>query len=261
MDNPNEPANDHVTTNRQYWNQKAHNWVAAGERAWAAAEPTWGIWNAPESELQLLPSDMNGMKAVELGCGTGYVAGWMARRGADVTGIDVSDEQLATARRLAAQHGAQLDLLHGNAEKTPFADANFDFAISEYGAAIWCDPYVWIPEAHRILKPGGRLRFLGNHPMVAMFSPPDGSAVVREFQRPYFGTHKLDWSEVEFDPGGVEFSLTFQAWIELFRATGFAIEGFKEPRSREVTGDERFFVSDEWASSWPSEQVWYLRKE
>lgn len=76
MDN----ANEHVTTNREYWNGKAHGWVAAGERAWAAAEPSWGIWNVPESELRLLPIDMRGMKAVELGCGTGYVSGWMARR-------------------------------------------------------------------------------------------------------------------------------------------------------------------------------------
>ena len=63
MDN----ANEHVTTNREYWNGKAHGWVAAGERAWAAAEPSWGIWNVPESELRLLPIDMRGMKAVELG--------------------------------------------------------------------------------------------------------------------------------------------------------------------------------------------------
>jgi len=256
-----DKANEHVNVNRQHWNGRAHQWVAAGERLWARDEPCWGIWAVPESELQLLPADMTGLKVIELGCGTGYVSGWMSRRGAQVTGIDVSEEQLATARRLAAQHGAQLELVHGNAESTPFTDASFDFAISEYGAAIWCDPYVWVPEAHRLLRPGGRLRFLGNHPFVPMFSPPDGSALVRELQRPYFGTHRIDWSEVEFDPGGVEFNLTMQGWIELFTTTGFVVEGYKEPRPTQVGGAERFFVSDEWAASWPSEQVWYLRKE
>ena len=256
-----DEAPKHVSTNREHWNDRASEWVEAGERSWAAAKPGWGIWNVPEAELGMLPADMHGLRAMELGCGTGYVSGWMARRGAQVTGIDVSEEQLATARRLAAEHGVQLELHHGNAEATPFPDAAFDFAISEYGAATWCDPYEWIPEAHRILKPGGRLRFLGNHPLVPVFSPPDGSALVKELQVPYFGTHLLDWTELEIEPGGVGFNLTFQDWIELFRNTGFAIEGFKEPRPREASGEERYFVSDEWAAKWPSEQVWFLRKE
>jgi hypothetical protein len=33
-----------------------------------------------------------------------------------------------------------------------------DLAVSEYGASIWCDPHRWIPEAHRLLRPGGRRR-------------------------------------------------------------------------------------------------------
>jgi 16S rRNA G1207 methylase RsmC len=41
----------------------------------------WGNWSLPEEELRLLPDDMTGMDAIELGCGTGYVSAWMARRG------------------------------------------------------------------------------------------------------------------------------------------------------------------------------------
>ncbi len=256
-----ERSTDHVEANRAYWNDRAPDWVAAGERAWAAEEPFWGVWTVPEQALRLLPDDMRGMRAVELGCGTGYVSGWMARLGAEVTGIDISEEQLATARRLAAAHGAQVEFVHGSAEATPFQDSSFDFAISEYGAAIWCDPYVWLPEAHRVLRPGGLLRFLGNHPFVPSFTPPDGSALVRELQRPYFGAHRFDWSNAVVDPGGVEFNLTFEDWFALFERSGFAVVGFKEPRPAQVTGDSRFFVTDEWAASWPSEQVWFLRKE
>ena len=105
---------------------------------------------------------MAGMDAIELGCGTGYISGWMARRGACVVGIDNSERQLATARRLAEQHDVSLTLHHGSAETIPLPDASFDFAISEYGAAIWCDPRIWIPEAHRLLRPGADLVFLGN---------------------------------------------------------------------------------------------------
>ena len=145
----------HVELNRDHWNAMAEEWVAMGEEAWASDAPYWGIWGVPERELGMLPGDMAGMDAVELGCGTGYVSAWMARRGAKVSAIDVSAGQLATARRLAGEHGVDIRFEEGNAEALPFADGAFDFAISEYGAAIWCDPQVWLREAWRVLRPGG----------------------------------------------------------------------------------------------------------
>jgi SAM-dependent methyltransferase len=251
---------DHVRENERYWNEMAHDWVAPGERGWSDEEPTWGIWGVPERELEMLPADMTGMRAVELGCGTAYVSAWMARRGATVAGIDASERQLATARRLADRHGIDLELVHGNAEATPFASGAYDVAISEYGAAIWCDPYSWIPEAHRLLKPGGRLVFLAHHPLASVCSPWDGSELVERLVRPWFGLHRLDWTEVEVDPGGIEFTLPLSDWMALFRRTGFAVEDLREPRPAEDVTETRFFASPDWARRWPSEIVWKLRK-
>ena len=90
----------HVHINRDYWNGMADDWVAMGERAWAS-DPSWGIWGIAEADLALVPINMTGQAAIELGCGTGYWSAWMHRRGAVATGIDISAEQLATARRLA----------------------------------------------------------------------------------------------------------------------------------------------------------------
>jgi SAM-dependent methyltransferase len=53
----------------------------------------------------------------------------------------------------------------------PFADARFDLAISEYGASIGCDPYAWIPEAARLLRPGGQLIFLVNSALLMLAVP------------------------------------------------------------------------------------------
>lgn len=47
-------------------------------------------------------------------------------------------------------------------KEVPLEDGSFDVAVSEYGASIWCDPGKWIPEAARLLRPGGEVVFLRN---------------------------------------------------------------------------------------------------
>ncbi len=249
---------EHVRANRAYWDASAGDWVAAGERNWRS-EPSWGCWNVPEAEVRLLPDDMSGMHAIELGCGTAYFSAWMARRGASVVGVDNSERQLATARRLAAEHGVELTLHHGNAEQVPWPDASFDFALSEYGAAIWCDPYVWIPEAHRLLRPGGELVFLGNTALALICTPPSGDRVEPRLHGSYFDLHRMDWTEAEVDPGGIEFGLPLSAWFQLFRETGFEVLDFRELRPPEGSED-RFGIPAAWARRWPAEQIWRLRK-
>jgi SAM-dependent methyltransferase len=252
---------EHVAENRRHWDVQAHGWVEAGERNWADAEPTWGIWDVPERELRMLPDDMAGLDAIELGCGTGYVSAWMARRGARVVGIDNSDRQLDTARRLAAEHEVALTLVHGDAEHVPYPDASFDFAVSEYGAAIWCDPLVWIPEAHRILRPGGSLVFLGTAPLAMVCSPLDGAIPCTDrLERDYFSLHRLDWRDAVDQPGGIEFNLPVSRWFALFRDTGFAVVDYVEIQAPDPGPEVNDYVTADWAHRFPSEQVWKLRK-
>lgn len=249
----------HASINRDFWNSLAPEYAAYGERLWALTTPEWGIWSTPDHEAPLLPEDMAGLSAIELGCGTAYVSGWMARRGARVTGIDVSEDQLATARRLSAQHQIDVTLIQGDAEKTELPSESFDFAVSEYGAAIWCDPEVWLREAHRLLRKGGKLSFLGSHPMVIVATPENGAPAERKMHRSYRALGRIDWTEVEFEPGGIEFNRTFSDWLALFRDIGFAVTDYREIYAKEGSKDT-FFVSADWAMSFPSEQVWWLKK-
>ncbi len=250
---------EYAAANRALWDATANEWVEPGERNWASP-PRWGIWGIPETELRLLPDDMSGLRAIELGCGTGYVSAWMTRLGAAVVGIDNSQGQLETAERLRAEHGLRIEFIHGIAEQVPFSDGSFDFAISEYGAALWSDPYAWIPEAHRLLRPGGRLVFLSSTTLSAICTPLDGSGPATEtLQRPYFGAHVFDWRHVD-DPGGVEFHLPTGEWFQLFGATGFTVDDFAEVQAPEDDDEVRFFATAEWAHAFPSEQVWWLTK-
>src|SRR6202007_76875 len=105
------------------------------------------------------------------GCGTGYFSSWLSRCGARPVGLDNSARQLAAAGLFQGGSGSHFPRLHADAERAPLRDASFDLAISEYGAAIWCDPYRWIPEAARILRPKGRLHFLGNSPLLMLTMP------------------------------------------------------------------------------------------
>jgi SAM-dependent methyltransferase len=255
-----DPLPEHVLVNRTYWDDMADDWVTAGERNWGRNSPIWGIWSLPDTNLNLLPANMNNMRAIDLGCGTGYVSAWMAQRGAKVVGIDNSPEQLRTAERLRDKTDLQIEFILGNAEKVPLPDSSFNFAFSEYGAAIWCDPFIWIPEAHRLLKPGGQLTFLGTHPLAMVATPLDGAKCDEGLHRPYFDMHILDWREVEYDPGGMEFNLTHSDWFRLFRDTGFEVLNYLELQAPKEELTDQFAISANWAKSWPAEQVWMLRK-
>jgi len=110
---------EHVRRNRARWDVEAKSYVAAAERGWAREDPVWGIWHVAESQLNVIPANVRGKHAIELGCGTAYVSSWLARRGARVVGIDASMSQLATARRLQKTHGLRFPLIHGDAEAVP----------------------------------------------------------------------------------------------------------------------------------------------
>ncbi|HKZ06021.1 MAG TPA: class I SAM-dependent methyltransferase [Methylomirabilota bacterium] len=247
---------EHVRRNRLAWDRLAPEYAEAGGRAWADEEPRWGIWGIPERELRLLPP-VAGRDVIELGCGTAYISAWLARRGARVVGIDNSARQLDTARALQREHGVSFPLIHGNAEAVPRPDASFDLAVSEYGASIWCDPYRWIPEAARLLRPGGDLVFLKNGLFRILTTPDDAERADDRLVRSYFGLHRVEWS----DDGSVEFDLPYGEWIRLFRASGFTVERLVELRPLADAESGRYtFVTLEWARRWPSEEVWHVRK-
>jgi SAM-dependent methyltransferase len=262
QDLPTEIADlpEHVLANREAWDRYAPDYVDQGRRAWARDEPTWGIWGIRESVIHLLPDDLEGKDAIELGCGTGYVSAWLARRGARPVGIDNSPNQLATARILQAEFGIEFPLLLGNAETVPYPDASFDVAISKYGAALWADPYAWIPEAARLLRPGGQLILVTNGLIMqlAVKELIEDDPATAELQRPLFGMHKTIWP----NDTAVEFHLPHGEWIALLRQNGFEVERLIELQAPDDAVDSVKYshVTAGWARKWPSEEAWVARK-
>jgi SAM-dependent methyltransferase len=252
-----EELPEHVRRNREQWDEWAGEYVANGEESWrlGPGDEKWGIWDLPERELRFLPDDLAGRDTIELGCGTAYVSAWLARRGARPVGIDNSEGQLTTARRLQAEHGLEFPLIHGNAERIPYPDASFDLVISEYGASIWADPYRWVPEAARVLRPGGGLIFLVNGLVLMLAMPDEERPATNELLRPLRGLHKLERT----DDDSVNFHLSHGDWIDLLRANRFDIERLAELYPHPGATTSFPYVTPEWAAQWPTEEVWVAR--
>jgi SAM-dependent methyltransferase len=203
----------------------------------------------------MFPADLTGVDVVELGCGTGYVSAWAARRGARPVGLDNSMRQLTTARTMQAEFGLGFPLIQADAERVPLASASFDLAISEYGASIWCDPRRWVSEAARLLRPGGRLVFLCNSATL-MLCVPDVGAAGDRLLRPLRGLYRMSW---ESDPG-VEFHLPHGEWIRLLRGAGFEVEDMVEVYAPDDAESRFDFVTADWGRRWPVEEVWFARR-
>ena len=160
---PAHPAtNEYIERNRAAWDRWAPQHAPRARKAWEETELRWGLWDTPESELQLLRDLPAKTDAIELGCGTAAISAGLARRDIRPVAVDISREQLKIAEQLQYEFRLSFPLIDANAEEVPFDDASFDVAISEYGASVWCNPRRWLPEAHRLLRPEGQLIFFTN---------------------------------------------------------------------------------------------------
>jgi SAM-dependent methyltransferase len=247
---------DYLRSNVDRWNALADEQRAAGRRGWEASEPRWGIFEIPESAVGLLPPSVEALNVIELGCGTGYVSSWIARRGGVPVGLDPTPGQLSIARHLQGEFGVTFPLVCAAAEELPFADNSFDLAVSEYGAAIWAHPYRWVPEASRVLRPGGELIFLGNSTLLMLCVPDEeGSPADDRLLRPQFGMCRFEWP----DTTSVEFHLGHGDWIRLLRSNGFEVEELIELRPPPGATTRYDFVTAGWAQNWPCEEAWRAR--
>ncbi|MCE9558530.1 MAG: class I SAM-dependent methyltransferase [Armatimonadetes bacterium] len=249
---------DELERTRLAWAKLSDEFLEPGRRCWASPEIAWGIWNIPERELATLGdlSQWKDKEVIELGCGTGYFSAWMAKLGAKPTGIDLTPAQLDKARAFQVEFDLAFPLIEGDACSVPLPDQSFDLAISEYGASIWCDPYRWIPEAARLLRTGGQLVFLRNSPLSIICSEDNGPAQDK-LVRDWFGMNRIEWSADE----AVEYHLPHGPMIQLLRDSGFRIDGLKELQAPEGATTRHDYMTADWASRWPCEEIWITTKE
>ena len=112
-----------------------------------------------KSALIALAGIAPGERVLDLACGTGDLAFAAARRGAHVTGLDLTPTMIANARVRAKREAAaeRVQWSVGDMTSLPVADASFDVVTTGYGLRNVPDLPAALAEIHRVLRPGGRL--------------------------------------------------------------------------------------------------------
>jgi SAM-dependent methyltransferase len=229
------PESPHTRANRENWNatsrdyQKSHREELEGDVLWGPSMP-------PEKDLRVLGPSVAGKDVLEIACGGGQSAAYLAEHGAHVTGVDFSSEQLAYARALVRSKNVQVRFIESNVEDLSMLKAaSFDIAFSAYALGFVENLSRTFLEISRVLRPGGLFAFSWESPMWA--TTREGTL---DIQRSYF-----DRSPMVFrSPGGteVQFPHTYGDWHRALTDAGFVVTDLLEPKplSKENTYSDVF---------------------
>jgi len=135
------------------------NYKAAQREGWASFLPVEVISTIPAAKLVKFAEVTPGQRLLDVACGTGVVAITAARRGANVSGLDLTPVLLERARHNASVASVDIDFIEGDAEALPYPDGSFDVVLSQFGHIFAPRPAVVAREMLRVLKQGGRIAF------------------------------------------------------------------------------------------------------
>src|SRR5262245_54631977 len=166
--------------------------VRSGYDRWAAVYDTDGnaLQALEEPYVRAALGDVRGLTVLDLGCGTGRHALWLARQGAHVTALDFSVGMLAGARRKAGTDAVRF-VVHDLHDRLPFVDAAFDLVVSGLVLEHLRELGGFFREARRVLNTGGRAVVSAMHPAMflrgkqASFTDPDSGEKVRPGSVPH----------------------------------------------------------------------------
>lgn len=166
--------------------------VQAGYDRWAAVYDHDGnpLQGLEEPAVRALVGDPRGLAVLDMGCGTGRHALWLAAVGATVTAVDFSEGMLAEARRKPGADGVRFAVadLH---QPLPLPDRSFDLVVSGLVLEHLRELDTAFREARRVLKPGGRAVVSAMHPAMflrgaqARFTDPASGEVVQPGSVPH----------------------------------------------------------------------------
>lgn len=245
---------DPELTNRSFWNGASDHYQEQHGEMLESTALAWGVWRIPESDVSAL-GEVADRDVLEIGCGAAQWAVGLWGQGARVTALDMSERQLLHAQRRIDRAGVDVPLIQASGEALPLADESFDLVFCDHGVMTFARPEFAVPEAARVLRPGGKLVFCHASPLRDIAWDRVTDTIVPAFTQDYFALGPLE------EDGVVSYQLAYGEWVRLFRRCSLAIEDLIELRPEpgaETSYDG--FASLEWARRWPAENIWCLAK-
>lgn len=169
-----------------------------------------------------------GVKVLDLGCGDGTDMAYYKKRGADIYGLDASEELL----EIAAWKCPEAKLTHGFFENLPYDNSSFDVVLSKYALMTPADMQPAFKEIHRVLRPGGILLYLATHPFRQYIEKKDAQA-------DYFKQTNVDSLILNGTVTVHEPSHTMNDYLSNFLFENFDVRAYREsfdPAAEQVDG-------------------------
>jgi ubiquinone/menaquinone biosynthesis C-methylase UbiE len=230
----------------RYWNENADLWAKLTR---AGYDVYRDYLNTP-AFFRMLP-EVGGLSGLDIGCGEGHNTRLLAKRGARVTAVDISEVLIRHANQLEDQEPQGIEYLVASAVELPFADSSFDFVTAFMSFMDIPETDQVLAEAYRLLKPGGFLQFSITHPC---FDTPHRRNLRDEHGHTYaievgdyfrnLQGEITEWLFSTVPPKVKEklpkfkipgFTRTLSQWLNLLIEKGFLLERVEEPRPSDET--------------------------
>jgi ubiquinone/menaquinone biosynthesis C-methylase UbiE len=236
---------DH-TELRRYWDGNADAWT----RLTRAGYDVYRDYLNTPSFFEMLP-DVDGLSGLDIGCGEGHNTRLLAKRGARVTAVDISEVFVRHAKQMEQQEPLGISYQVASGVELPFADSSFDFVTGFMSFMDIPKTDCALAETYRVLKPGGFLQFSITHPC---YDTPhrrnlrDESGLTYAIEvGDYFRSLQGEITEWLFSAAPPQvreglpkfkvprFTRTLSQWVNLLIEKGFLLERIEEPRPSDET--------------------------
>ncbi|TBW25905.1 class I SAM-dependent methyltransferase [Gramella sp. KN1008] len=225
-----EDSKDYLEINKRSWNNRTE--VHVNSEFYDMPSFLAGNTSLKEIELELL-GDIKNKKVLHLQCHFGQDSISLARMGAKVTGVDLSDKAIETARKLTRETGTDCNFICCDVYNLPNnLDEEFDMVFATYGTIGWLpDINRWASVVSKFLRTGGKLIFVEFHPFVWMFDDYFEKITYR-----YFNSGPIEEDETgTYADKGADITQDYVMWNHALSEVqgslinnGMHIESFKE---------------------------------
>ncbi len=236
----------------RYWDANAGAWAEQVRRGADVARE----WLNNPAFLTFV-GDLHGQRVLDAGCGEGYNTRILARRGARMTGVDLSERMIALARDEERREPLGIDYACASyTDLAMFTDASFDAVVSFMSLMDGPRFDLAVHELFRALRPGGMLAFSITHPCFltkgAHWLRDDQGVKIKLMVGNYFDTAGWveRWRFTDAPRDAPEFAVprfdrTLSEYVNTLLGAGFVLERIEEPRPTE-----------EYCAAHPSQRGW-----